>query len=110
MSRKSNKKAVPEKAVAATTGAAVLNDRWTVWGICIFLAAITFAVFGQTVHSEFVNYDDGDYVYENAQVSSGLTLDGIAQALIHGSFDNWDPLTTISHMLDCQFYGLNPGG
>src|SRR5581483_1910305 len=23
---------------------------------------------------------------------------------------NWDPLTTISHMLDCQLFGLRPGG
>src|SRR4030095_15836508 len=23
---------------------------------------------------------------------------------------NWHPLTTISHMLDCQLYGLNAGG
>ncbi|MGD0413491.1 MAG: tetratricopeptide repeat protein, partial [Verrucomicrobiota bacterium] len=87
-----------------------LHDRWTVPGVCIFLAAITFAVFGQTVHHEFVNYDDSVYVYENAQVARGLTLNGIAQAFTRGSFDNWDPLTAISHMLDCQFYGLNPGG
>src|SRR5213078_1047162 len=23
---------------------------------------------------------------------------------------NWHPLTWISHMMDCQFYGLNPAG
>jgi hypothetical protein len=23
---------------------------------------------------------------------------------------NWHPLTTISHMLDCQWFGLNPAG
>ena len=44
-----------------------LNDRWTVLGVCIFLAAITFAVFGQTIHHEFVNYDDNRYVYENPE-------------------------------------------
>ena len=128
MSRKSKKKApvvrssVPvSPAVAMSGGAgsrppksescpAGLHDRWTVPGICIFLAAITFAVFGQTVHDDFVNYDDNLYVYENAQVARGLTLNGIAQAFTHGSYDNWDPLTTMSHMLDCQFYGLNAGG
>jgi len=36
-----------------------LNDRWTVLGVCLFLAAITFAVFGQTLHHGFVSYDDG---------------------------------------------------
>ena len=86
------------------------TDRWTVPGVCLFLAAITFAVFGRTVHDDFVNYDDSVYVYESAQVTKGLTLNGIAQVFIHGSYDNWDPLTAISHMLDCQFYGLNAGG
>ncbi|MGD0745743.1 MAG: tetratricopeptide repeat protein, partial [Verrucomicrobiota bacterium] len=85
-------------------------DRWAVPGVCLLLAAITFAVFGQTVHHEFVNYDDRLYAYENAQVARGLTLNGIAQAFLHGSYDNWDPLTATSHMLDCQLYGSNPGG
>ena len=43
-----------------------LNDRWTVPGICIFLAAITLAVFGRTFHYGFINFDDDQYVYENA--------------------------------------------
>ncbi len=87
-----------------------MNDRWMVCGVCIFLAAITFAVFGQTLGHDFVNYDDNLYVYGNTQVARGLTLKGIAQTFTHGSYDNWNPLTTISHMLDCQFYGLNAGG
>jgi tetratricopeptide (TPR) repeat protein len=79
-------------------------------GICIFLAAITWLVFGQTLHHEFVNYDDGEYVLKNSQVTRGLTLEGIAWAFTHVHSSNWHPLTWISHMLDCQFYGLNPGG
>jgi len=86
------------------------NERWTVLGVCLFLVAIIFTVFRQTLHYRFVSYDDGKYVYENTQVTKGLTLKGIAQAFTHGSYDNWDPLTTISHMLDCQLYGLNAGG
>jgi tetratricopeptide (TPR) repeat protein len=115
MSRRSN-----EKAPAVRSGAplslqsecrpAGLNDRWLVPGVCLFLAAITLAVFGQTVHHGFVDYDDNRYVYENALVAKGLTLNGIAQAFTHGNYDNWNPLTAISHMLDCQFYGLSPGG
>src|SRR5208283_4605270 len=108
------KKAKPEKAPAVRPVAPVLpaglNDRWTVPGVCIFLAVATWLVFGQTVHYGFINYDDNLYVYENAQVARGLTLEGVAQAFTHGSYDNWDPLTAISHMLDCQFYGLNAGG
>ncbi len=65
---------------------------------------------GRRFTTSFVDYDDNRYVYENALVARGLTLNGIAQAFTYGSYDNWDPLTAISHMLDCQFYGLNPGG
>jgi tetratricopeptide (TPR) repeat protein len=86
------------------------GERRMVWVICLLLAAITFAVFGQTLRHGFVNYDDNRYVYENSTVTNGLTGAGIAQAFAHGSLANWDPLTTLSHMLDCQIHGLQPGG
>ena len=50
-----------------------LKDRWTVLAVCVFLAAITFAVFGQTLRHEFVNLDDDQYVSENPVVQKGLT-------------------------------------
>ena len=86
------------------------NGRWTVGGVCVFLGAITLAVFGRTLQYDFVGLDDDKYVRDNPAVSGGLTFKGIGWALAHGSYDNWDPLTTISHMLDCQWYGLNAGG
>jgi tetratricopeptide (TPR) repeat protein len=79
-------------------------------GICIFLVAITWLVFGQTLHYGFVNYDDDRYVYENPEVRSGLTIHGIAWAFTHSHGSNWHPLTSISHMLDCQLFGLKAGG
>jgi Tfp pilus assembly protein PilF len=84
--------------------------RWQLAGVCLVLAAITFAVFGQTLHHEFINYDDDKYVYYNPVVAKGLTLQGVVWALSYGEIGHWHPLTWISHMLDCQFYGLNPGG
>jgi Flp pilus assembly protein TadD len=87
-----------------------LDSRWTILGICFALAAITLAVFGRTLRHEFVNYDDDAYVYDNPAVTGGLTFRGIGAAFTQGSAENWDPLTTISHMLDCQLYGLNAGG
>ena len=86
------------------------DSRWTIPIICLALAAVTLAVFGQTLRHEFVNYDDDAYVYENPTVTGGLTFRGIEAAFTKGSAENWDPLTTISHMLDCQLYGLNAGG
>jgi tetratricopeptide (TPR) repeat protein len=85
-------------------------QRWRVPGLCLVLAAITFAVFGQTLHYEFINYDDDDYVYENPVVSGGITIKGIVWAFTRAHFANWHPLTWLSHELDCQLYGLNPGG
>jgi protein O-mannosyl-transferase len=87
-----------------------LNDRWTIPGVCIFLAAVVWVVFGQTLRHDFVNYDDDVYVYENPEVTQGLTLRGIVWAVSHFYAGNWHPLTWISHMLDCQWYGLHPGG
>jgi tetratricopeptide (TPR) repeat protein len=87
-----------------------LNDCWLVPGVCIFLAAIIWVVFGQTLRHEFVNYDDSAYVYENPVVQKGLTWEGFRWALTYGNIGHWHPLTWLSHMLDCQFYGLNPGG
>jgi len=86
------------------------RDRWPLLGVCVFLIAITWIVFGQTLHFEFINFDDGDYVYKNPEVARGLTLAGIVWAFTHLHAANWHPVTWISHMLDCQLYGLSPGG
>ena len=78
--------------------------------VCLLLAAIVWIVFGQTLRHEFVNYDDNEYVYENPRVAAGLTLNGIRWAFTAVYANNWHPLTTLSHMLDCQLYGLQPWG
>jgi tetratricopeptide (TPR) repeat protein len=85
------------------------DRRWQVIGICIALAALTWLVFGQTLWHDFVNYDDPHYVYENTKITDGLSIRGIAWAFTHIHSMNWHPLTTISHMLDCQLYGLRAG-
>src|SRR5208282_4655762 len=98
------------RSLKSESHTAGLNDRWTVPGVCLFLTVITFAVFGQTVHHEFVNYDDNLYVYENPVVQKGLTWEGFRWALTYGQIGHWHPLTWLSHMLDCQLYGLQAGG
>jgi hypothetical protein len=80
-----------------------------VFGVCTFLVAIIWLVFGQTLGHGFVNYDDDRYVYNNPQVIHGLNLKGIEWAFTHSVMANWHPLTMMSHMLDCQLYGLNAG-
>jgi len=83
---------------------------WKTYGICAALGVLVFLVFGQTVHHEFVSYDDGGYVNENAVVLQGVTLSGIRHAFTHKELGLYNPLVTISHMLDSQIYGLNAGG
>src|ERR1700746_3407346 len=78
--------------------------------ICLGLVAVTWAVFGQTLAHDFVNFDDHVYVYENPLVLRGFSTQGMIAAFTHTHARNWHPLTTISHMLDCQLYALNAGG
>ena len=78
--------------------------------VCLGLVAVTWAVFGQTLAHDFVNFDDHIYVYENPLVVKGLSTEGIVGAFTHTHALNWHPLTTLSHMLDCQLYGSNAGG
>jgi tetratricopeptide (TPR) repeat protein len=59
---------------------------------------------------DFINFDDPNYVLENAHVQAGLTWSGVAWAFRAGHASNWHPLTWLSHMLDCQIYGLKAGG
>jgi protein O-mannosyl-transferase len=76
----------------------------------LFLIGITWLVFGQTLGHEFVNYDDRTYVYGNPVVTGGITWSSTVWAFTHAHARNWHPLTTLSHMLDCQLFGLNPAG
>ena len=78
--------------------------------ICLSLAALTWSIFGQTLWHAFVDYDDDVYVYANPIITSGLTLRGVVWAFTHVHAGNWHPITTISHMLDCQLFGLKAGG
>jgi len=58
-----------------------VTSRGTILTICLFLAAITWLVFGQTLNHEFVNYDDEIYVYE--KVTAGLSLQNAFWAFTH---------------------------
>ena len=78
--------------------------------ICIALAVLTFSVFSPAFRCGFINYDDQDYVYENAAVQHGVTASAVKWAFTTTHASNWHPLTWLSHMLDCQLFSLNPGG
>ena len=94
----------------ATALARKAPNRGQIIAIYLFLGLITLAVFSQTIRYNFVNFDDDLYVYDARQIKAGLTLEGIAAAFTTPHARNWHPFTTISHMLDCQLYGLKAGG
>src|ERR1017187_104573 len=86
------------------------DQRWRALAVCLVLAAMTFAVFGQTAGFGFVDYDDDKYVYETPVVARGLTRDGIIWAFRPPTTSNQQPMSWLSHILDSQLHGLHPGG
>ncbi|HEY1489972.1 MAG TPA: tetratricopeptide repeat protein [Verrucomicrobiae bacterium] len=76
--------------------------------IALLLALVTLAIYLPVLHNGFVNYDDDDYVTNNRVVKNGLTPAGIHWAFTTFHAANWHPVTWLSHMLDCQLFGLNP--
>src|SRR5438874_11926460 len=77
--------------------------------IYLGLVGLVAVVFLQTGHFNFVNYDDVGYVFDNPKIKAGLTWRGVVWAFTHVHSQNWHPLTSISHMIDCQVFGLNAG-
>src|SRR6267143_159795 len=87
-----------------------VHNRSITIGIYLLLTGLSLAVFSRTIRYDFVNFDDDMYVYNAPAIQAGLTLKGIVAAFTSPHARNWHPLTTLSHMLDCQLYSLNAGG
>jgi tetratricopeptide (TPR) repeat protein len=73
------------------------------------LSAVTLAVFWPLIHHDFISYDDAIYITENPHVRSGFTWENFTWAFQTGHGGNWHPITWLSHMLDVQIFGVNPG-
>ena len=72
-------------------------------------ALITLLVYLPSLQNEFVDWDDGEYVFDNPFIRS------FDWALLRWAFSNfyaanWHPLTWVSHALDYAVWGLNPLG
>ncbi len=86
------------------------HDPRAAYLICLVLAAVTILAFLPVLDAGFVGYDDDYQIKNNPHVHAGLTGPSLAWAFTTFAVGNWRPLTWISHMLDCQLYGLNPAG
>ena len=76
--------------------------------ICLSLIVVSLSVFWPVLNCEFVKYDDDKYVTENPHVKGGITRQSVIWAFTTPHFHMWHPLTSLSHILDFQLYGLNP--
>jgi tetratricopeptide (TPR) repeat protein len=77
--------------------------------IALLLALTTLLAYLPVTRDAFLDYDDDDYVTNNQQVQNGLTFAGLKWAFTSFHAANWHPLTWLSHMADCELFGLNPG-
>lgn len=73
------------------------------------LVLLCLIAFGEVRHAQFLNFDDVPYVTDNPRVRRGLSLEGLRWALTTVHASNWHPLTWLSHMLDCQLFGMQAG-
>ncbi|HTU25462.1 MAG TPA: tetratricopeptide repeat protein [Pirellulales bacterium] len=86
-------------------------ELYWIWGVSACLVLTVGLVFGQTLGHPYLGYDDQVYVYNNPYVKAGLTLEGLWWALTDGPFNEWYPMTSLSHMLDGEMYGVqHPAG
>jgi tetratricopeptide (TPR) repeat protein len=77
--------------------------------LCLLLAAGTLALYSRAAHAGFLRYDDDRYVVENPYVSAGLHWSTVTWAFTTFEQANWHPITWLSHALDVQLFGMNPG-
>ncbi len=77
--------------------------------VSFLLVAAVAAVYWPVHSYPFVLLDDDGYVVENPYVRNGLTRDGLVHAFTHITVGNWHPVTMLSHMLDCQLFGVETG-
>jgi tetratricopeptide (TPR) repeat protein len=76
----------------------------------LLLVVAVCVVYWQVQECEFINLDDPEYVTENPNINKGFSYESIVWAFTTTRAANWHPVTWLSHILDYQFYGLNPLG
>jgi tetratricopeptide (TPR) repeat protein len=86
------------------------GSRFPVWLMAALLVLVTIGLYWPATRCDFVNYDDDLVVTSNVHVQNGLTLKNVKWAFFNPVNSIWNPLTVLSHMLDCQLFGLKPWG
>ena len=74
------------------------------------LAITTFLLFAPAIRYDYVDYDDGIYVYANKDVLKGFSDTSVRYAFTSIAGGSWMPLTWFSHMFDAEMFGPSPAG
>jgi len=84
--------------------------------LSVFLFLLIPGIFHPVGGFKFLNYDDVPYVAKNHYLNEGISSKGIRWAFLADlTFDSlntdyWQPVTSLSHMLDFQIWKSDPGG
>ena len=89
------------------SGARHRRSSRSVAALALALALATAWAYAPIASNGFLTHDDQVYVTQNPVVQEGLTWHGVTWAFTSTEAANWHPLTWLSHMLDCELWGLD---
>jgi hypothetical protein len=106
---KTNKRRLPLESPAPLTSP---RNSWrrNDWLSILILSATTLLTYAPVLDCDLLNYDDDQYITENAFVQAGLNTQSLYWAWTTTHAANWHPLTWLSLMLDTHLFGLHPWG
>lgn len=74
------------------------------------LAGLILCIFFQSIHFEFISFDDVILVMDNPNITGGLSLDFFRWAFSTYLGGNWNPVVWVSFAIDYQLFGHSPQG
>ena len=88
----------------------VSNSQFGIFWICLLLIIITITTLWKVPLCEFIGYDDDRYIFEEKNVTAGLSWRSVVWAFTSEHADMWHPLTSLSHIIDYQLFKDKPFG
>jgi len=76
--------------------------------LAFILVATTLTVYAPVKQHPFIHIDDYGYVVNNTHLRQ-LNWETVKWSFTTFHYSNWDPLTWLSHSLDIQLFGMDPG-
>jgi tetratricopeptide (TPR) repeat protein len=82
------------------------KDKTVLFGLCLVLA-LTFIAFGSSLQNGFVNWDDGDFIYDNLSIRS-LSWENIQTFFTSNVLGAYAPLVFLSYAIEYALFELDP--